>query len=318
MRKTLKVDNDFIPCPADVGDELYPNGIFEFNITQILDHIHNNSDSFTVEEVMVSDFSANFSSINESHLDSVDISVPVIMAEIAPGKYNLIDGNHRMEKARRMGVKTILAYKLSVEQHMKFLTNKRAYVTYVEYWNSKLKIMLMPGCSSTAQTNVDRKKKYMITHDEKNIAADLASVDDMTKQWPKSDLLLSLGFPVAARKNLCRWYWEKQDNITLAEVFELVLSSHKDPRPGYLISKMLDIGCIGKMTFLSVVRYMGRLDFGIKCNLVWKNKYQQFANAHRVRGNREGSWSFPITDSGEQMAKFRNGSQYTPRRRKKI
>ncbi len=85
MRKTLKVDNNFTPCPADVGDELYPNGIFEFNITQILDHIHNNSDSFTIEEVMVSDFPANFSSINESHLDSVDISVPVIMAEIAPG-----------------------------------------------------------------------------------------------------------------------------------------------------------------------------------------------------------------------------------------
>jgi hypothetical protein len=99
---------------------LYPNGIFEFNITKILEHIQSKSDSFTLEEVMVSDFSARFSSINESHMDSVDISVPVIMAEIAPGKYNLIDGNHRMEKARRMGAKTVLAYKMSVEQHMKF------------------------------------------------------------------------------------------------------------------------------------------------------------------------------------------------------
>lgn len=44
-----------------------------------------------------------------------------------------------MEKARRMGKKRILAYKLDVEQHMKFLTDKKAYTVYVEYWNSKLK-----------------------------------------------------------------------------------------------------------------------------------------------------------------------------------
>ena len=49
-----------------------------------------------------------FSSINESHMDSVVISQPVILAEISPGRFNLIDGNHRMEKARRLGVMSIL------------------------------------------------------------------------------------------------------------------------------------------------------------------------------------------------------------------
>ena len=72
-------------------------------------------------------------------MGSVELTAPVIFAEIAPGRFNLIDGHHRMEKARRMGVKRILAYKLNVEQHMQFLTDKRAYVVYVEYWNSKLK-----------------------------------------------------------------------------------------------------------------------------------------------------------------------------------
>lgn len=139
MKETLKVDNDFTPCPADVGDELYPNGIFEFNITKILEYIHNNPGNIAIEEIEVSDFSKSFSSINKAHVDTVEISAPVIVAEIAPGRYNLIDGHHRMEKARRMGVKTMPAYKLSVEQHMKFLTSKRAYETYVEYWNNKLK-----------------------------------------------------------------------------------------------------------------------------------------------------------------------------------
>ena len=72
-------------------------------------------------------------------MDSVEISKPVILAEIAPERYNLIDGNHRMEKARRMGIKSIPAYKLNVEQHIRFLTSKKAYLAYIEYWNSKLK-----------------------------------------------------------------------------------------------------------------------------------------------------------------------------------
>ncbi len=139
MAEMLKVDNDFIPCPVATGDELFPNGIFEFNITKMLEYIKKNSDGIAIEEVAVSDFFEGFSSINESHMDSVEISQPVIMAEISPGQYNLIDGNHRMEKARRVGLKSMLSYRLNVKQHMKFLTSKKAYVAYITYWNSKLK-----------------------------------------------------------------------------------------------------------------------------------------------------------------------------------
>lgn len=139
MERKLKIDNAFTPCPTDAGDEIFPNGIFEFNITKILQHIHKNPHTVVLEEVAVDDFPKAFSSINESHMDSVELTARVILAEIAPGRLNLIDGHHRMEKARRMGVKRILAYKLNVEQHMQFLTDKRAYVVYVEYWNSKLK-----------------------------------------------------------------------------------------------------------------------------------------------------------------------------------
>ena len=105
----------------------------------MLEYIKKNPEVFTLEEVVVSDFFRGFSSINESHMDSVEISHPVILAEISPGQYNLIDGNHRMEKARRMGIKSILAFRLNVEQHMRFLTSKKAYLAYIEYWNSKLK-----------------------------------------------------------------------------------------------------------------------------------------------------------------------------------
>ena len=139
MAKMLRLENDFTPCPVATGDELFPNGIFVFNITKILEYIQKNPDSITLGEVAVSDFFEGFSSVNEAYLDSVEISQPVIVAEISPGLYNLIDGNHRMEKARRMGIKSLPAYKLNVDQHILFLTSTKAYVTYVEYWNSKVK-----------------------------------------------------------------------------------------------------------------------------------------------------------------------------------
>ena len=139
MAKMLKVDNDFIPCPVATGDELFPNGIFEFNITKMLEYIKKHPNGIAIEEVAVSDFFEGFSSINEAQMDSVEISQPVILAEISPGLYNLIDGNHRMEKARKKGISRILAYKLNVNQHIEFLTERKAYLSYVEYWNGKLK-----------------------------------------------------------------------------------------------------------------------------------------------------------------------------------
>lgn len=133
----LKADKNFTPCSVAEGDELYPNGIFVFNITKMLEFIKANSDEMTVTEVAVADFPEAFSSVDESHVDSVDISQPVLLAEISPGRYNLIDGNHRMAKARKMGISHIPALKLNVKQHMLFLTERRAYLSFVEYWNEK-------------------------------------------------------------------------------------------------------------------------------------------------------------------------------------
>jgi len=103
----------------------------------MIEFINSHQEDFVPESVAVADFFQGFSSINEDHMDSVQISEPVILAEISPGRYNLIDGNHRMEKARRSGIENISAYRLSVDQHIRFLTSQKAYVAYVEYWNSK-------------------------------------------------------------------------------------------------------------------------------------------------------------------------------------
>ncbi len=136
--RALKLDKDFVPVSVDEGDEFYPNGIFVFNITKMLQFIHSHPDEFIPVPVSVKDHPRGFS----SSIDDVgwaDVSKPVILAEIAPGRYNLIDGNHRMEKARRAGLEHIFGYRVNMEQHLRFLTTRKAYSAYVEYWNGKLK-----------------------------------------------------------------------------------------------------------------------------------------------------------------------------------
>ena len=67
-----------------------------------------------------------------------DINNPPILAEISPGPYNVIDGNHRLCKAHSEGVETLSAYMLSPKQHSLFITAQKAYDAYIEYWNGKL------------------------------------------------------------------------------------------------------------------------------------------------------------------------------------
>ena len=119
------------------------------------------------------------------------------------------------------------------------------------------------------------------------------------------------------RNSICEWHWSNQETATLNEVFEVVISSEKDPRPGYIITKMLDFRNVGIKTYLKVVKSLSEIDFGQRCNHVWKNKYTVFLNSHRVKGCRTHSWSTPITEEGKLSTKSRNGTPYMPRRRKK-
>lgn len=134
----MTVDAEFAPCAVDEDDELFANGIFVFNITKMLDYIALQPDAVEMVDVSVDDFYEGFSSLNEAHVQSVDVNRPVLLGEISPGHYNLIDGNHRVAKAARQGLKTLRAYRLNAPHHVPFLVSRDAYVKYVEYWNEKL------------------------------------------------------------------------------------------------------------------------------------------------------------------------------------
>lgn len=133
----LQHDSDFIPCQVDDGDEIFPNGIFEFNISRLIEGL--DDAGIPLSQLQFSElFSRNTTSLDEAHIDSVDLEKPVILAEIAPGRYNIIDGNHRVEKAKRAGLTQLPCYRLSAAQHISYLTSRRAYDAYVDYWNDKV------------------------------------------------------------------------------------------------------------------------------------------------------------------------------------
>ena len=133
------MDKAFAPLPIDESDELFRNGIFEFNVTKMLAFIEANPDKFHVEEIEVKRL-RTFSpeTLDEKTIRQTDLSKPILLAEISPERFNVIDGNHRVEKAGREGLKTIAARRIGPEQHLAFLTSVRAYEAYVRYWNAKL------------------------------------------------------------------------------------------------------------------------------------------------------------------------------------
>lgn len=132
------MDAGFTPCEVDDDDELFANGIFVFNITKMLAYIARQPDGVEMVDIRVSDLDRGSSSLNEAHVQNVDVKHPVLLVEISPGHYNLIDGHHRVAKAAQQGVKTLLARRLNAPHHVPFLVSRDAYVKYVEYWNEKL------------------------------------------------------------------------------------------------------------------------------------------------------------------------------------
>jgi hypothetical protein len=127
MRKNksrlLSADKNYVPASEDDGDELYPNGIFVCNISKMVEYIREHKDELSLESIEIKTCTRSFSKLDETTIDKADITIPLILAEISPGRYSVIDGNHRLEKAFRMGVDHMTAYKLKPEQHMQFFTS---------------------------------------------------------------------------------------------------------------------------------------------------------------------------------------------------
>lgn len=166
----LKFNKKFQAINVDAEDELFPNGLFEFNITKLIAHINANPVNFPIEEVVLDTLWESSSNLSDAAIQAANLSVPIILAEISPGRFNVVDGNHRVAKARRNGAKSLLAYTVRPDQHHRFLTSVNAYKKYVEYWNTKVVEM-----SPSTPTKKGSIMKMGIEYRELTTTADLGS-----------------------------------------------------------------------------------------------------------------------------------------------
>jgi hypothetical protein len=108
---------------------MYPNAIFVFNITRMLNFLDANAVRYPMESIEVASIPEYGGSgrLEEATVRGADLTGPVLLAEISPGRFNLIDGNHRMARARREGVVSVPARRIGCPDHLPFLTTASGY-----------------------------------------------------------------------------------------------------------------------------------------------------------------------------------------------
>lgn len=136
------------PIVPNPGDEVFTSGVFFFNITAMLEWLESESKETVSMPISIWPVTEK----EEHNIEKADITCPIIVAEIAPDYrdfrpeirfndwiargYSLIDGYHRVEKAKQLGLNELPAIVLRMEQHVPFLY--KGYEEYVHYWNGKL------------------------------------------------------------------------------------------------------------------------------------------------------------------------------------
>jgi hypothetical protein len=98
------------------GDKIF------WNITKMRDYVKNKNipiKSFKINEL----YEYNQSPINQKYAMETDYKIPGILVELIKGKlfYKLIDGNHRLYKAKIFGEEIINCYYFIFEEQIKFV-----------------------------------------------------------------------------------------------------------------------------------------------------------------------------------------------------
>ena len=138
--REMKIYHGFVPCELKQGDECWRTGIFHFNISRMIKDVECGVLAVIRERINVKEwFKAHGGGkIDEEYMPKVELFRPVIQGEIRPGRFEIIDGNHRMEKARQEEIEYVDSYKLMGYQLSQYLCDKKGYRAYIEYWNDKL------------------------------------------------------------------------------------------------------------------------------------------------------------------------------------
>jgi DNA-binding transcriptional MerR regulator len=95
----------------------------------------------------------------------------------------------------------------------------------------------------------------------------IRKADDPDKRWKVGYIIQALRFKTITQNALIHHFEQANTpEISLRELMDLAISEEIHRKPGYLITHLLDICCIGMEGFWSVVRGLTESDLGERCN----------------------------------------------------
>lgn len=104
-----------------------------------VEKILKDKDRFTIKEYDVKYLVTNNPFHGKAeYVMNTDITQPLIVVKLTENIDMLIDGNHRLQKAVKLGVDKILAYSLNLEEHRKYIVNydEKIYCEVVKHWGN--------------------------------------------------------------------------------------------------------------------------------------------------------------------------------------
>ncbi len=117
--------------------------------------------------------------------------------------------------------------------------------------------------------------------------------DDLDKKRKVADVLDALLLMPITDTALRSW-WEgyKIEEMSMREFMEWVISEKNHAKPGYLITPLLDVRCVGIKGFWSAVKRLTESDLGQKCNAEWRRRLVRLRKCSRIVGAQR-TWSKP-------------------------
>ena len=119
--------------------EWFRSGFFEYDVTRLLAAEQTGRLSPYLHNVSVTECISFFGKpfLPATHIEEADLSRPLLMAELSPFSYILVDGYHRLAKAAAHQIETLPAYCLPAKFAAEFLCKEKQYLEFTSYWNGK-------------------------------------------------------------------------------------------------------------------------------------------------------------------------------------
>lgn len=110
---------------TDEGDEIFKSYGGTWNITKLQKYLERSSEyRYTLDKDFYEHLIRDDQTVDESKIDNVDLQVPIIVAQLNNHRYLLIDGIHRVRKAKKNNMECMHAYVVPFEIHVKFLKTR--------------------------------------------------------------------------------------------------------------------------------------------------------------------------------------------------